>query len=422
MSKNNSANGEVAEFTLANELKVLLQEVHAAPVVACYIWYKVGARNERPGITGISHWVEHILFKGTPSLPKEELKRQIERNGGRWNGFTNTDYTVYFEVLPAEKIEIALKLESDRMQNSIFDESEVESEQTVILSEREGAENHPQFLLREEVQAAAYKAHPYQWGVIGWKSDLQSITREDLYNYYRAYYVPNNAILVLVGDFNKEQMLRKVNDYFQDIPAGGDISEPRTIEPQQYGERRVIVRKEGNIAYINIAYHIPAIDDRDVYPLDVLRMVLSYGRTSRVYKEIVDKELATSAGFYPNWNKDPGLAWIFAEVRHGVKPEDVEQAFLSEVLKIQSELVSDVELNRAINQAEASFVYQQDSVSNQAHRLGYYESIISHQFLDSYLQNIRIVSKEDVQRVAQKYLQADNRTVGYFIPKLKRDA
>ena len=423
MSENNSANGKVAEFTLSNGLKVLLKEIHVAPVAACYIWYKVGARNEYPGITGISHWVEHILFKGTPSLPKEELKRQIERNGGRWNGFTNADYTAYFEILPVDKIELALKLESDRMQNSIFDESEIESERTVILSEREGAENHPQFLLREEVQAAAYKAHPYQWGVIGWKSDLQSITREDLYNYYRDYYVPNNAILVLVGDFDTEQILKKVNDYFQDIPAGGNISEPRTVEPEQHGEKRVIVRKEGNIAYVNLAYHIPAVSSQDIYPLDVLRMVLSYGRTSKIYRNIVDKELATSAAFYTGRNKDPGLAWIYAEVRDSVKPEAVEQALLNEVSTIQSELVSDVELNRAINQAEAGFVYQQDSVSNQAHGLGYYESIISHQFLDSYLQNIRSVSKEDIQRVAQKYLCEDNRTVGYFIPnKLKRES
>jgi zinc protease len=194
MTKTSSVgNGEVSEFILENGMTVLTKEVHAAPVAACYIWYKVGSRNEQPGITGISHWVEHILFKGTPNLPKEELKRQIERNGGRWNGFTNTDYTAYFEILPADKIEFALKLESDRMQNSIFDESEVEPERTVILSEREGAENYPQFLLSEEVQATAYKAHPYQWGVIGWKSDLQAITRDDLYNYYRTYYVPNIA-------------------------------------------------------------------------------------------------------------------------------------------------------------------------------------------------------------------------------------
>ncbi|HIE30672.1 TPA: insulinase family protein [Candidatus Poribacteria bacterium] len=421
MAKNNLANGEVAEFTISNGLKVLIKEVHAAPVAACYIWYKVGARNERPGITGISHWVEHMLFKGTPNFPKEELKRQIERNGGRWNGFTNTDYTAYFEILPADKIELALRLESDRMQNSIFDESEVESERTVILSEREGAENHPQFLLREEVQAAAYKAHPYQWGVIGWKSDLQSITRDDLYHYYQTYYVPNNAILVVVGDFDTERILAKARDYFQEIPAGDDISEPRTVEPEQHGERRVVVRKEGNIAYVDIAYHISAISDWDVYPLDVLRMVLSYGKTSRIYKEVVDKELATSAAFYTSRNRDPSLAWMYAQVRDGIKPEDVEQALLNEIAKIQAELISDVELNRAINQAEAGFVYQQDSVSNQAHRLGYYESIISHKFLDSYIQNIRSVSKEDVQRVAQKYLHADNRTVGYFIPnKLKR--
>lgn len=409
-------NESVVKHTLSNGLTVLTKEVHVAPVVACYVWYKVGARNERPGITGISHWVEHMLFKGTPKFPKEELKRQIERHGGRWNGFTNTDYTAYFEVLPADKIAFALEMEADRMQNSVVDENEVAVERTVILSEREGAENHPQFLLREEVQAAAYKAHPYQWGVIGWKSDLQSITRDDLYTYYRTYYVPNNAVLVVVGDFDTEEIMADIRRYFEKIPAGDAVLEPRTIEPPQNGERRVIVRKEGNIAHVDIAYHIPAIGDTDIYPLDVLQRVLSYGRSSRIYKELVDTELATSANLFIRGTKDPGLAWMSAEVRDGIKPEDVEQAFLPTIENVQSELVSDAELKKAINQAEAGFVYAQDSVSNQAGQLGYYESIYSHTLLDEYLNNIRNVTKADVQRVAQQYFVADNRTVGYFIP------
>jgi len=182
---NLSSFGTVATHQLENGLKVLTKEVHATPVASLYIWYRVGARNERPGLTGISHWVEHMLFKGTEKFPKETIKRVIEGNGGKWNGFTSMDYTAYYEVLPADKIEVGLALEADRMQNSIFDPEEVENERTVILSERAGAENSPQFALREEVQATAYKAHPYQWGIIGWNSDLQTMTRDDLYSYYR---------------------------------------------------------------------------------------------------------------------------------------------------------------------------------------------------------------------------------------------
>ncbi len=409
-------NNEVTKHQLKNGLKVLIKEVHAAPVASCYIWYKVGARNERPGITGISHWVEHMLFKGTPSFPKEELKRVIERNGGQWNGFTNTDYTAYFETLPADKIELGLHIEADRMQNSVFDANEVGQERTVILSEREGAENHPQFLLREEVQATAYKAHPYQWGVIGWKSDLQSITREDLYNYYRDYYAPNNATLVLVGDFSTDDVLKKADKYFGEIPAGKPVPHPRTTEPEQYGERRVIVRRAGNLAHINIAYHVPAMGNEDIYPLNVLQMVLSHGRSSRLYKAIVHKELATSANFYVGISIDPGLAWLNAEVSASIQPETVEEALCAEIEKVQSEFVTDDEFKKAINQAEASFIYAQDSVSKQASRLGYYETIASYKYMYEYLDNIRKVTKEDIQRVAAKYLTADNRTVGYFIP------
>jgi len=411
-----SRNDEVTEHLLSNGLKVLIKEVHAAPVASCYIWYKVGARNERPGITGISHWVEHMLFKGTPSFPKEELKRVIERNGGQWNGFTSTDYTAYFETLPADKIELGIHLEADRMHNSIFDEDEVGRERTVVLSEREGAENHPQFLLREEVQATAYKAHPYQWGIIGWKSDLQSITREDLYNYYRDYYAPNNATLVLVGDFDTDDILKKADKYFGGICAGKPVPHPRTTEPEQYGERRVIVRKAGNLAHINIAYHVPAVGHEDIYPLSVLQAVLSQGRSSRLYKAIVHQELATSASFYVGITIDPGLAWLNAEANASTTPDKVEEALIAEIEKVQSKFVADDELTRAINQAEANFIYAQDSVSRQASGLGYYETIASYKYVYTYLDNIRKVTKEDIQRVAAKYLLADNRTVGYFIP------
>ena len=416
MTKLVETQSEIIEHQLINGLKVLTKEVHAAPVASSYIWYKVGSRNERPGLTGVSHWVEHMLFKGTPKFSKEELGRFIEGNGGRWNAFTSNDYTAYYETLPADKIAVALALESDRMQNSVFDPEEVEAERTVILSEREGYENTPQFVLREEVQAIAYKAHPYQWGIIGWPSDLKTMTRDDLYNYYSQRYVPNNATLVLVGDFNTADLMQQVETHFGPLAPGESIAGPSTIEPEQRGERRVTVRKEGTLAYVAIVYHIPAAGHPDFYPLEVISTVLSMGKTSRFYRALVDKQLATSAYFYPDFSKDAGLAWTFAEAQVGVDPTTLEKALLAQIERIQNETLTEAELEKAINQTEAHFIFSLDSVSNQAAQIGYYETVYDYKYLDTYLDRVRSVTREQIREVAQKYLTEDNRTVGYFQP------
>ena len=406
----------VTTHQLENGLKVLTKEVHATPVASLYIWYRVGARNERPGLTGISHWVEHMLFKGTEKFPKETIKRVIEGNGGKWNGFTSMDYTAYYEVLPADKIEVGLALEADRMQNSIFDPEEVENERTVILSERAGAENSPQFALREEVQATAYKAHPYQWGIIGWNSDLQTMTRDDLYSYYQRCYVPNNATLVVVGDFTTDRLMEQVNAHYLHLPAGQPITGPTTVEPPQRGERRVTVRKEGQLAYVSIAYHIPPASDADLYPLDVLSTITSSGKISRFYRELVDRQIATSAYLSPTFSKDAGLAWVTAEACADISAEQLEVSLLEQMDRLQNDPVSEEELRRAIRQTEAQFIFAMDSVSSQAAQIGYYETVVSYNYLNTYLEQIGSVTPSQLQDAAQKYFGADNRTVGHFIP------
>src|SRR5437588_828487 len=228
---------------LSNGLIVLLREVHAAPVATFWAWYRVGSRNEVPGITGISHWVEHMLFKGTPTLGKGEFSRLVNRHGGSWNGFTWKDFTAYFETLPAEHIGLGIQIESDRMTHSLFDPEEVESERTVIISEREGAENNPEYALYEEVEAAAYRVHTYRHAVIGYKSDLLAMTRDDLIRHYRTYYTPNNAVVVAVGDFDSQALLARVREAFESIPAGPKPPAVRSVEPPQEGERRVMVRR-----------------------------------------------------------------------------------------------------------------------------------------------------------------------------------
>src|SRR5512142_2828087 len=228
---------DIRETRLDNGLLSLVCPVRTAPVATFWVWYRVGSRNEVPGVTGVSHWVEHMMFKGTPSLGKGEIMKLVNRNGGVDNAFTWTDFTTYFETLPSDRVDLALKIESDRMVNSIFDPEEVASERTVIISEREGGENHPTFHLGEEVAATAFKVHPYGQGVIGWKSDLESMTRDDLYLHYRRYYDPANAVVVAVGDFAAGEMMQRIEDAFGSIPSVGMTPPVRAVEPQQDAER-----------------------------------------------------------------------------------------------------------------------------------------------------------------------------------------
>lgn len=411
-----SAAADVRETALPNGLKVLTKEVHAAPVVSVYVWYDVGSRNEVAGITGITHYVEHMLFKGSEKFPKDELKKVIETNGGVWNGFTSYDYTAYYVTLPSDKLELALEIEADRMVNSLMDEDEFEAERSVIVSEREGKENDPVSVLREAVNAAAYMAHPYGNPIIGWKSDILAITYEQLVDYYRSFYAPNNATLVIVGNFETESALELVKEHFGDIPPGKPKPEVVTVEPEQHGLRRVKVVREGNTHHIMGGYHIPSIEHPDRSALDVLQVVMSSGRTSRLYRSLVDTQLATSAYLWSWGGQDPTLATMYIQVRDGVDPADAEKAFLAEIEKVKSEPISDAELSRAIAKAEADFVYSQDSVSRQAYQLGYYETIASHKYLAGYLDNLRKVTKQDVLRVARTYLNESNLTIGEFVP------
>ncbi|HID06909.1 MAG TPA: insulinase family protein, partial [Armatimonadetes bacterium] len=259
-------------------------------------------------------------------------------------------------------------------------------------------------------------AHPYRWSVIGYQSDLEAITRDELYSYYKRYYAPNNAVLVLVGDFGSDDALELIRKHFGDIEPGESAPEPRTQEPAQRGERRVTVRRQAPGRYVFIAYHIPEIEHPDMYPLMVLTTVLSYGRSSRLYRNLVEGNIAVWAYAHANRGKDPTLAWINAQARDGITNEQLERALLSEIESVQQDGITERELEKAINQTQASFVYEQEGVSHQAHRIGYYETLVSYKYLDEFLERIRSVTREDVQRVAQQYFIEDNRTIGYFVP------
>jgi zinc protease len=407
---------------------VLTREAHSAPVATCWVWYRVGSRNEAIGTTGISHWVEHMLFKGTPNIPKGEMDRLIARNGGTFNGFTSNDYTAYFETLPADRIELGLRIESDRMVNSLFDPGEVDSERTVIISEREGHENDPEWWLSEAMMAAAFQVHPYRNEVIGWKSDLLAITRDDLYDHYQTYYMPNNAVLVLVGDFETGAIMRKVEEHFAGLPVGPALPPFRAAEPDQQGERRVVVRRPGAAQYVQIAYHTPSCRSADFAPLVVLDAVLSgakpmsFGggaqtnRSARIYRALIETQLASYAGSGYRAAIDPYLFELDATVHEGHSAAQIEAALIAEVEKIQQGGVSADEMAKVLKQVRAQIAYSSESVTSQALLLGMWETLDSYRRMDTLLDEIGAVSADDVQRVAQTYLIERNRTTGHFIP------
>ena len=379
------------------------------------------------GITGAAHWVEHMMFKGTQKLGKGDVFKKVTRNGGVNNAFTWLDYTAYFETIPSDRLDIAIEIESDRMVNARFDADEVASERTVIISEREGHENDPGFWLAEEMQATAYKVHPYHHETIGWKADLQRMTRDDLYNFYKKYYAPNNATVVAVGDFDTEQLLEKLGTTFGKIPRGVDIPALTIEEPEQAGERRVTVRRPGAAPYFMAAYKSPRATDPDFYATMMLAGVLSGasglamgrtspGRSSRLYRALVEKELTADASVFYRPMLDPYLFQVSATARPGVALEKIERAVFAELEKISTKPITDNEYEKVLKQTRAQYVYAEDGVGNHGYRLGMLDVVASWQMYETFLENLERVTKDDVQRVAKKYLAETNRTVGWFVP------
>ncbi len=417
--------------TLPNGLVVLLREVHTAPVATFWAWYRVGSRNEVPGITGISHWVEHMLFKGTPTLPKGEFSRLVNRHGGTWNGFTWKDFTAYFETLPAEHVQLGIRIESDRMVNSLFEPAEVESERTVIISEREGAENNPEYALYEELESAAYRVHAYRHAVIGYKSDLWAITRDDLYRHYRTYYVPNNAVIVAVGDFDSRELQRRIEEAFGGLPAGPAPPPVRSVEPPQEGERRVVLRRAGGaVPMLQMGFHAPAVTHPDFFPLVLVDGVLSgfkgpgvFGgegigtRSSRLYRALVERELAVEAGSSYRASHDPTLFEVGVTLRPGVDPARVEAAVLDELGRMAGEPVAPDELEKVMKQARAQWVYAADGVSPQAVLLGSMEIVAGPEFLGGFWDGLSAVTPEAMRAAAARTFAAQNRTVGWYFPE-----
>jgi len=418
----------LTEIILSNGLKVLLKEIHTAPIISSWLWYRVGSRDEVQGRTGISHWVEHMQFKGTPQFPANILDKAISREGGSWNAFTYIDWTAYFETMPADKVDLALRLESDRMSNSRFDSDEVASERTVIMSEREGHENEPLFQLGEAVQQTAFRVHPYHHEVIGDMADLRTMTRDDLYSHYRAFYLPNNAVMAVAGDFDTQFMLARIKELFEPIPAGKEPARLARSEPSQNGEVRLSVEGPGATSYVQVCYRFPIASHPDFFPLSVLDSLLAgpsnlnmfsggiSNKTSRLYRALVDKEYVVSVHGGAQATIDPFLYTITMTVHPKRKPEEVLTALDREIQRVREEKVSKEEITRAIKQARALFAYGSENITNQGFWMGYAEMFADYNWFQTYLDKLSAVTAKDVQRVVNEYFKPQSRVVGTYIP------
>ena len=410
----------VVATTLDNGLRVLLLEDHRSPIVTVQVWYRVGSRNELRGATGIAHFLEHMMFKGTPAHGRGQFARRVEQNGGQDNAFTSQDVTSYYVNIAADKLDLVFELEADRMQNLLLDPKDIESERQVVIEERRTrTEDDPGGFLGEEVSSIAFKAHPYGYPIIGWMEDIGRITPAEIRAFHNVYYVPNNAIVVVVGDFGTDDALDSIKRRFGKIPRGADPPPVLAVEPPPNGERRVIVRKQAELPIVYLAWHVPNQKSDDAAALEVLSTILAGGRASRLYKELVyRRQLALDAGGdYPYFSLDPNLFWFWATAMPGQTPETLEKELLAQVQGLKREPVSDEELARAKNQIEATTVFQEDSIHRRAALLARFELIGGHRLKDAFLAKIRAVTAADVQRVAGAWFPEDKRNVGILLPQ-----
>jgi zinc protease len=422
----------VQQRVLDNGLRVLVQAVRTAPLVSVWAWYHVGSKDEGPGHTGVSHWVEHMNFKGSERIPRDEMKTFVEKFGGTWNGYTWIDQTAYFETASREALDRMLFLEAERMSTCTYDPRECESERTVIISELQGSENDPEQLLDVELTAAALRAHPYRHPTIGWLPDLQTMTRDDLFGHYRSYYAPDNAHLVIVGDVDPDDAFAAAEREFGRIaPGRRQRRRVATSEPPQHGERRVTIERPGTTSYLKVAWPAPALGDSDFAAMVIADAVLTGAkglnlwssfrlpapqRKARLYRALVEGGLASMVSGAMLPTEDPFLYTVSATVAEGVIGDLVEEALLAQIDALRREGLQPGELQRAKRQLRARLVFETDSVTNIAHQLGYYSTIAS---LDTYFSlpsAIAAVSEADVAAAISRRLSPSQRTIGWFRP------
>jgi zinc protease len=380
------------------------------------IWYRVGSRNEEMGHTGKSHFLEHMLFKGTERFKKGQIDLLTLKNGGGNNAFTSHDFTAYYFSFASDRWEVALDMEADRMVSCAFDPEEFEAEKKVVIEELKTGLDSPWGLLLQELEATAYKIHPYRSPIVGWLQDVERATVESQQAYYRRYYHPNNAVLVVVGDFDTADVLKKIDRAFGSIPAGPEPAAMVLHEPPQRGERRIVVRWRSKVPRLAIAYHVPEIAHPDTYALQVLAVVLAEGKASRLYQRMVEREqTVTFVSAEYGESKDPTLFHIRGEARGEHSIDEIEASIYDELANVEANGVTPHELDRAKHQIEAHFILSRERTLDQAILLGQIETLYGLDYIDSYLQRINDVTAEDVVQVCGRYLNEDNRTVGHLV-------
>jgi zinc protease len=406
----------VRRIVLDNGLTVLTRELHASPIVTAMIWYRVGSRNEELGQTGKSHFLEHMLFKGTDRFKKGQIDLLTLKNGGNNNAFTSHDFTAYYFNFASDRWEIALDIEADRMVNCIFAPEEFEAEKKVVIEELRMGLDSPWGLLLQEVDATAYKVHPYRNPVIGWQQDVERATSSEQQTYYRKHYHPGNATLVLAGDFETDQVLEKVVHRFSSLTGTVSSAEVTAVEPTQRGEKRLEVEWRSKVPRLAIAYHAPEIAHPDSYALQVLGLILTEGKTSRLYQRLVEQEQSvTFVSAEYTESKDPTLFHIRAEARGTHTSEEIEGTIYEELERIVSQGASKQELDRAKHLVRAHFILSRERAVDQAMLLGQIESLYGIPYIDSYLDKITVVTSEDISSVCSQYFKPANRTVGFLV-------
>jgi zinc protease len=415
----------VTTKTLKNGMKILVQPDHSIPNVALYTFYKIGSRNEHPGTTGLSHFFEHMMFNGAKKYGPGELDKAMESNGASNNAYTTRNVTVYQDWFPRSALELIFDIEADRIRDLSFDPKKIASEREVVASERRSSvDGQNEGVLDEQLWATAFIAHTYQWPVIGWMSDIESWTIEDLKHHFEMGYSPSNATMVVVGDVSPEEVFALAEKYLEPIPAHAPPPPVTTVEPEQLGERRLVVHKPAELPLVMMAYHVPPTNNPDFYALNILRSILFQGESSRMYQRLVDKDqIALDVGSESDNAFDPTLLVLYAQPKEGVDPQKCEKAIYEELDRMKNSPVSDQELEKAKNFRLAEFYRQVRTINGRANTIGTYEVFFGdHNKLFDAAKNYSAVSKEDVQRVAKEYFGANHRTVATLLPENEEKA
>ncbi|MGO4466377.1 M16 family metallopeptidase [Pseudoduganella sp. RAF53_2] len=411
---------QVKSFTLPNGMKFIVLESSAIPNANMYTFWKVGSRNEAPGITGLSHFFEHMMFNGSRHYGPKMFDRTMEAKGGANNAYTNSDVTVYQDWFPASALETVFKLEGDRIASLSIDPKMVESERGVVLSERStGLENSNVRMLMQDLNSVAFTAHPYAIPTIGWESDIKSWNQKDLENYFHTYYTPNNAVAVIVGDVKVDNVKQLANKYFGSIPKRPVPPAVRTKEPEQKGERRLFIAKASASApNVMVAYKVPEASHPDYYALDVLQSLLADGKTSRLYKALVDTQISNSVSAFSTDGFDPGLLYFYTVSAGNVGTDKIEEALLAAIDKVIKDGVTEEELQKVKNAKLLNLYRAQETINGKALQLGNHEVFFGDygKMFDEPAQYEKL-TVADIQNVAAKYLKKSQRTIGVLAAK-----